>query len=394
MTAVSLLTPKGTDPNLTVTPEVWTAVQANALTEVQFFNPRLVTMELVGYASGNFTNGYLPGFGRKFVQTNGAPATLRGKKFTLTGWILGRGDSVFPIAAPSITLISTLVFDNVVAASTDITDAEALAIAVEQFRAPAANAELTSNLTLPVAGALGASIAWTSSNPAVISNAGVVTRPASGQPDAVVSLSYVITQGTESTQPVAIEFTVKALVGTAAVVLFTNDFGTVNKTGYTLGNIVYTPTGGSEITAAKDRVQINSSTTAPHTVGNPFLVMAPISTFLTSYIDIDFSAFTGAGKLELDYSVWAAAVITTFNNSTLAMTAELKVQKFDGTNWVNEGDAFNVIANASATEYKKTSFALSGAAKYRLVYTIAGTGLGTSNTAYALTVDNLVVTDK
>jgi hypothetical protein len=351
-------------------------------------------MELVGYASGNFTNGYLAGFGTKFVQTNSAPSTLRDKKFTVTGWILGRGSSTFPVPAPSITLISTLDYANVVAAATDPTDTEKLALAVEQFRAPAANAEVTSNLNLPVAGALGASIAWTSSNPAVISNAGVVTRPASGQPDAVVSLSYVITQGTESTQPVAIEFTVKALVGTAAVVLFTNDFGTANKTGYAQGNIVYTPTGGTEITAAKDRVQINSSTTAPHTAGNPFLVMAPISTFLTSYIDIDFSAFTGAGKLELDYSVWSATVINNFNNSALAMTAELKVQKFDGTNWVNEGDAFNVIANASATEYKKTSFALSGAAKYRLVYTIAGTGLSTSNTAYALTVDNLVVTDK
>jgi predicted extracellular nuclease len=44
----------------------------------------------------------------------------------------------------------------------------------------------------------------------VLFRSGVVSRPASGQPDAVVSLSYVITVGTQSTQPVSIEFTVKA----------------------------------------------------------------------------------------------------------------------------------------------------------------------------------------
>ena len=210
MTQVSLLTPKGTDPNLTVTPEVWTAVQANALAEVEFFNPRLVTMELVGYASGNFTNGYLAGFGTKFVQTNGAPSTLRDKKFTLTGWILGRGNSVFPVAAPSITLISILNFDDVVAAATDPTDAEKFALAAEQFRAPAANPALTSDLTLPTTGLFGSTVAWTSSKPNVISTGGLILRPEAGQPDEVVSLSYVLTLGSQSTQPVSIEFTVKA----------------------------------------------------------------------------------------------------------------------------------------------------------------------------------------
>ena len=221
MTAVSLLTPKGTDPNLTVTPEVWTAVQANALTEVEFFNPRLVTMELVGHASSSYTNGYLAGFGTKFVQTNGAPSTLRDKKFTVTGWILGRGSSTFPVPAPSITLISTLDYANVVAAATDPTDTEKLALAAEQFRAPAANPALTSDLTLPTTGLFGSTVAWTSSKPNVISTGGLILRPEIGQPDEVVSLSYVITLGTLTTQSVSIEFTVKA--NEAVVVVPTQD---------------------------------------------------------------------------------------------------------------------------------------------------------------------------
>jgi hypothetical protein len=211
LTKIKLLTPEGVDPNLTVTPEVWTATEANVITTAPVWGPSLVTMDLVGYASGNFTNGYLPGFGTKFVQTNNAPTTLRDKKFTVTGWILGRGNSTLPVAAPSITLISTLDYATVVAGATDPTAAEKLSLAVEQFRAPAANAELTANLTLPTTGVLGSTVAWTSTNPDVISTAGVVTRPAIGQPDAAVTLSYTITVGDQTTTPVEINYTVKAL---------------------------------------------------------------------------------------------------------------------------------------------------------------------------------------
>jgi hypothetical protein len=208
MSAVKLLTPKGTDPNITPTAQVWTATEANALTTATVWAPTLVTMELVGYANGSFTNGYLAGFGTKFVQTNNAPVDLRGKKFTMTAWTTGRGAGN---PAPSITLGSLLAadFTSIVAAATDPTDAEKLSLSVERFVAPAANSEVTGNLTLPTT-ATFATVAWTSSNEAVITNAGVVTRPASGQPDASVTLSYVLTVGAESTQPVTIAYTVKA----------------------------------------------------------------------------------------------------------------------------------------------------------------------------------------
>jgi hypothetical protein len=389
MTAVKLVTPKGVDPNITPVAQVMTVTQALPYTTATAWAPALVTMELVGYASGDFTNGYLAGFGTRFVQTNGAPSTLRDKKFTVTGWLTGRGSAT---PAQSLTLISTLDYTAVAAAATNPTDAEKYALSVERFVAPAANNAVTANLTLPTTATYG-TVAWTSDTPSVISNAGVVTRPASGQPDATVKLSYVITVGSNSTQPIEITFVVKAAEAIPVVTLFTNDFGTVTKTGYSAGNIVYTPTGGTEITALKDRVQINSTATAPHTSKGVFAVFAPISTFKVSFLDVDFSTLTGAGKLELEYSVWNAAALGNLKNTALITSAQLKLQKFDGTNWIDEGSALNVITNASDTEYKKTSFSLSGAAKYRLVYTIEGTA-NTSNTAFALTVDNLVVTDK
>ena len=207
-------------------------------------------------------------------------------------------------------------------------------------------------------------------------------------------MSYVLNVGSSTTQPIEITYVVKAQEAIPVVTLFTNDFGTVAKTGYAAGNIVYTPTGGSEITALKDRVQINLSATEPHTSKGVFAVFAPISTFKVSFLDVDFSTLTGPGKLELEYSVWSSTALSNLTNPLIVSSALLKLQKFDGTNWIDEGSAFNVITNASATAYKKTSFTLSGAARYRLVYTIDGPALTTSNTAFALTVDNLVVTDK
>jgi hypothetical protein len=206
MTAVKLVAPKGVDPNITPAAQVMTATEASPLTSAAAWAPAFVTMTLVGYASGNFTNGYLAGFGTNFIQTNNAPNSLRDKKFTVTGWLTGRGSAT---PAQSLTLISTLDYAAVAAAATDPTDAEKFALSVEKFVAPAANNAVTSNLTLPTL-ATFATVTWTSNSPSVISNTGVVTRPASGQPDAVVSLSYVITVGTQSTQPVSIEFTVKA----------------------------------------------------------------------------------------------------------------------------------------------------------------------------------------
>ncbi len=205
MTAVKLVTPKGVDPNITPVAQVMTATEALPLTSATAWAPSFVTMTLVGYASGDFTNGYLAGFGTRFIQTNGAPTSLRDKKFTVTGWLTGRGNAT---PAQSLTLISTLDYTAVATAATNPTDAEKLALSVERFVAPSATNPLTSNLTLPTP--TYGTVAWTSENTSVISNSGVITRPASGQSDVSVKLTYVITVGEVSSQPVEITYVVKA----------------------------------------------------------------------------------------------------------------------------------------------------------------------------------------
>ncbi|HEU4322636.1 MAG TPA: family 43 glycosylhydrolase [Roseiflexaceae bacterium] len=54
------------------------------------------------------------------------------------------------------------------------------------------------NLTLPTEGARQSRIVWSSSNPAAVSEQGVVTRPAAGAGDASVTLTATITKGTAS----------------------------------------------------------------------------------------------------------------------------------------------------------------------------------------------------
>ncbi len=50
----------------------------------------------------------------------------------------------------------------------------------------------SSTITLPSTGALGASIVWVSSHPDIVSATGDVTRPAPGEPDAVVTLTATV----------------------------------------------------------------------------------------------------------------------------------------------------------------------------------------------------------
>jgi hypothetical protein len=211
LTNVTLSAPKGTAPIINVSPQTLTAEKALNIASASIFGPSYVTVDLIGFASGSFTNGYLAGFGPRFVQTNAAPSTLRDKKFTVTGWILARGNSVFPNPAVSITLISTVNYEGVHANATIPTDEEKLALAMEHFIPPSSNDALVENLILPTQGILGSTIVWSSSNPGALSTTGVVTRPSIGQFSAHVDLSYVITLGDVSTEPVTIPFIILSI---------------------------------------------------------------------------------------------------------------------------------------------------------------------------------------
>lgn len=74
---------------------------------------------------------------------------------------------------------------------------------------------LTANLSLPATAANGSKLTWSSSDPSVITDAGKVTRPASGQPDGHATLTAAIRRGTiQATKTFAI--TVRAELGDAA----------------------------------------------------------------------------------------------------------------------------------------------------------------------------------
>jgi len=111
-----------------------------------------------------------------------------------------------------------------IAAGTAYTEQQQLDTAVSALSVPEASVELINDLTLPTEGLFGATVAWTSSNDTVISTTGVVTRPAVGESDATVTLSYVVTVGSTSTTAVTIEFTVLAEVAGADVLAYTTGF--------------------------------------------------------------------------------------------------------------------------------------------------------------------------
>lgn len=83
----------------------------------------------------------------------------------------------------------------------------------------AAATNVSGDLTLPTSGASGTTIAWSSSNTAVISNTGAVKRPAKDDAAVAVTLTATITSGT-STATKVFPFTVKATTSTVTAGLY------------------------------------------------------------------------------------------------------------------------------------------------------------------------------
>lgn len=81
-------------------------------------------------------------------------------------------------------------------AAISLTDAARVAADADALPAPGT---VTSDLTLPTVGTFGSAVAWASSDPAVVSTSGAVTRPAAGQPATTVTLTATVSRGAEST---------------------------------------------------------------------------------------------------------------------------------------------------------------------------------------------------
>jgi arabinan endo-1,5-alpha-L-arabinosidase len=97
-------------------------------------------------------------------------------------------------------------------------------------------AAVTGNMTLPTTATRGTSISWASSNPAVISNSGSVTTPATGQ--VTVTLTATIKKGSATVQK-AFSVTVRRLGGLVAYYAFDGNLRDANgvfAVGTVIGN--------------------------------------------------------------------------------------------------------------------------------------------------------------
>jgi uncharacterized protein YjdB len=219
---------------------------------------------------------------------------------------------------------------------------------------------------------------------ATVSTSGVVTGVALG------SVTITATSKDDVTKTASLALTI---IETVPVTVFSSNFGTSGQTGYAVGNInVVDSISGTTFVSAKDRLQTNTSSTAPHATMGAFAVFAPISGATYSYMTLDFTG-VNAMNASFDYSVWSATVLTNFGN--VIDTATLRIEKLNDTTW-DTVSSLNVIGLVSATEYQNTSMLMSGQGVYRISFTIvakSGSTLATTNTAYALTLDNLVIKD-
>ncbi len=264
----------------------------------------------------------------------------------------------------------------------DLVDADAAAlVVVAAHTAP-------TTITLPATGSNGSAIVWTSSNNALIDPAtGAVVMPQSGQ--VVVTLTATLSLNA-ATKVQTFEVTLGTTSEPQAEVLRTYVFGTAAVTGYSAGSLAWTETFGAQ-SELKDRVQINTSTSAPHTAGNPFLVLAPIQTFKVAFVEFSLAALN-VSNITFQYSSWSGSAAT---NAVALTDGVFTLQKWNATSstWENVEYAagqFNLLSSVVSTEYKTASFNVVGGGLFRLYYT-QPSATSTSNTFYALTVDNFVV---
>ena len=157
----------------------------------------LLEVDLAAEASSDLT---FPGTGLHdvVITWESSDTDVIANDGTVTIPLFTEGDQVVTITA-SFTLgddTLTKTFEVTVLAATTKTDAEKLVEAKVALLLPVAGLVL-SNITLPDA-ALDAAVTWSSSNTAVITDAGLVTRPLNGEGNAEVTLTATLTLGTET----------------------------------------------------------------------------------------------------------------------------------------------------------------------------------------------------
>ncbi|GAA1412167.1 immunoglobulin-like domain-containing protein [Oerskovia paurometabola] len=127
---------------------------------------------------------------------------------------------------------------------------------------------VTSNLTLPVTGAQGSTIAWTTSHADVVTSSGKVTQPAAGRPAASVTLTASVTRGAV-TLPRAFTVVVPPALDDAQAAAWDAQHAVVTNIADVRGNLTL-PTKGAQGST------LTWTSSAPGTVSDTGVVHRPV----------------------------------------------------------------------------------------------------------------------
>jgi hypothetical protein len=214
-------------------------------------------------------------------------------------------------------------------------DVELGAVAVAHMDLPAADNEVVADLTLPATGLFGTTYVWTSSNTAVITDAGVVTRPEYPAADAVVTMSYEFKMGETVLDSGAVEFTVLAteeVIVDGETLLYHFDYTTGHGTSYQDPELAVDFTNlvdSSAFSTTLYRVSANTATIAEQITSRALVISPRLGGTNTgeAYVVMDFGTDV-INKLEFETYFWNSSAEAYFT------TYVLQVWNADTSEWV------------------------------------------------------------
>ncbi|WP_169747658.1 alpha-L-arabinofuranosidase C-terminal domain-containing protein [Demequina iriomotensis] len=157
----------------------------------------------------------------------------------------------------------------------DLTDEEAVAADLAALTIPNLD-DVRGNITLPTAGVNGSAIAWETSDAAVITATGEVTRPAPGASSVAVTLTATLSKG-EATDTAVLVATVQPAPETADYEgyffpYFEGESSTVGEEIYFATSVGDDPTSWKELNNAESVLQ---STLGEQGIRDPFVMRSP-----------------------------------------------------------------------------------------------------------------------
>lgn len=192
--------------------------------------------------------------------------------------------------------------------------------------------KVSSNITFPLTGANGTTITWSSVNTGVISNTGVITRPAKGEPEETIQVTARVTKGAASQEK---QFSITVLPWTApeeledAVAKVTWELikgNNVDKNNVT-EQLIFPSTVGRSISVKTWKSSNEAFCKSTGEVTRPTYTQGPININVTCILEHD-----GKSKTVVLDSIWIKPKEITNTEVVELAKAELVESIFLGTN--------------------------------------------------------------